>query len=140
MSGRYAELYRRARQALEADAEARLERPLTLHERNLFRNCGTLTMLDKLGMTIYSAHDAEELAQKLATTSMQGRFRLALTELTMRLEQTLSRSITATEQEALGKLANIEEFWDFEQQIHTTNSADREATFQLLLRQVRSRQ
>lgn len=133
MSGSYASIYRRAREALEAEAEQRLGRPLTPHERNLFRNCGTLTRLENLGMTVYFAESAEELAAKLATTSMDSRFGLALDELTRRLEQVLSRPITDKERQQLRALGNIEELWLLEQRLHDAPPPQRETTLMQML-------
>lgn len=115
MSGRYTELYRRARAGIEADAEALLQRPLTLHERNLFRSCGTLTMLESLGMIVYYTHNADELATKLAETSMESRFMLALKETVFHLEQMLNRPINGNEHGRLRALGNTEELWTLEE-------------------------
>lgn len=116
MSGQYAILYRRAREALESDAEVRLNRPLNTHERNLFRSCGTLTMLEQLGMMIYCAESAEELAQKLAETSMQSRFLLSLNDVAERLERVIGRSLSDTERQQLRGLGNTEALWSLEEQ------------------------
>jgi hypothetical protein len=136
MSGQYATMYRRAREALEMDAEIRLERPLTPRERNLFRNCGTLTMLDSLGMIIYSAENAQELEHKLATTSMDSRFALARQEFLDRLSKFLDRPIRDTEQQQLAALRNIEEIWALEEQLHAAAPAEREAALHMLLTDV----
>jgi hypothetical protein len=133
MSGSYANIYRRAREALETEAEMRLERPLTDRERNLFRNCGTLTALETLGMKVYFAESAEELAVRLAETSMDSRFGLAVDELTQRLEKFLGRTITLAERQKLHKLGNIEALWELEQQLHDAEASQREATFVTLL-------
>lgn len=135
MSGSYATIYRRAREALETEAEQRLGRPLTSHERNLFRNCGTLTKLETLGMTVYFAESPAELAAKLASTSMESRFGLALDELTKRLEQLLGRPITDNERQQLRTLGNIEELWSLEQQLHEAETEQREEAFAYLLSQ-----
>jgi len=133
MYGQYATMYRRAREALEMDAEIRLERPLTPHERNLFRNCGTLTMLDSLGMIIYSAQSAGELASRLASTSMDSRFALAAKEVGGRLSNLMGRTMTESEQQQIAQLSNIEELWTLEEQILATLPDSRETTFQSLL-------
>lgn len=133
MSGHYATLYRQAREALETEAEARLGRSLTPRERNLFRNCGTLTMLESLGMEIFYAASAEELHAHLASISMDGRFNLAVEELATRLGQALGRSLTAMERQQLQALSNIEELWVLEQQFHDAAPGVREATLRVLL-------
>ena len=133
MTGHYAELYRRAREALESDAEAHLQRPLNTHERNLFRSCGTLTMLENLGMNVYCAETPEELAQKLAETTMRPRFVLALQEMTERLQRLLGRAITNTERQQLQTFGNTEELWHLEEQVNATLPDERESVFQKLL-------
>jgi len=133
MSGRYATLYRQSREALEIEAEARLGRALTPRERNLFRNCGTLTMLESLGMKIFYAASAEELDAQLAGISMDARFNLAVEELIVRLEQALGRNLTPLEQQQMYALGNIEELWALEQQFHDAPPDEREATLQTLL-------
>lgn len=133
MSGQYAAMYRRAREALEMDAEIRLERPLTVREQNLLRNCGTLTMLDSIGMIIYSSQSAEELAERLSRTSMDSRFSLAHRELVERLSKFLQRPLHPHEVEQLQHLGNIEAFWEFERLLHEAAPDQREATLQMLL-------
>ena len=142
MSGQYAAMYRRAREALETDAEIRLERPLTPHERNLLRNCGTLTMLDSIGMIIYSAQSADDLADRLASTSMDSRFALAVRELLERLKRFMGRPITDVEQQHIYQLGNIEELWTLEEQLQTATLDaldNREMAFQSLLATISSR-
>jgi caffeoyl-CoA O-methyltransferase len=126
VSGRYAELYRRTREALEADAEEVLQRPLTLRERNLFRSCGTLTMLESLGLSVYYAQTSAELTEKLARTSMESRFKLAVREAVERLERLLKRRITNTERQKLAALGNTEELWWVEEKIRSVTLAERE--------------
>jgi hypothetical protein len=133
MSGSYANLYRRARQAIEEDAEMKLGRALNDHERNIFRSCGTLTALEALGMTVYMAENAEELSTKLAATSMVSRFGLALDELVVRLGKFLARPVTPVERRQLSALGNIEALWDLEQHLHSVPSSERETTFVKLL-------
>jgi hypothetical protein len=133
MSGSYANIYRRAREALEVEAEMRLKRSLTERERNLFRNCGTLTALESLGMKVYFAESAEELEARLSEISMDSRFGLAIDELMQRLAKFLGRTITERERQQLRKLGNIEALWALEQNLHTVEPAQREATFARLL-------
>lgn len=133
MAGHYAVLYRHAREALEIEAESRLGRALTARERNLFRNCGTLTMLEELGMIVFYAQNAEELSTKLAAMSMDGRFKLALQELTTRLQQHLARSLTHSEQQQLQALGNIEELWLLEERLQDAPQPARESLLRTLL-------
>lgn len=126
VSGRYAELYRRTREALEADAEEVLQRPLTLRERNLFRSCGTLTMLESLGLSVYYAQTSEELTEKLARTSMESRFKLAVREAVERLERLLKRRVTNAERQKLAALGNTEELWRVEEEVRSVTLEDRE--------------
>jgi hypothetical protein len=133
MSGRYATLYRQSREALEKEAETRLGRALTPRERNLFRNCGTLTMLESLGMKIFYADSAEELDAQLAGISMDARFNLAVEELIARLELALGRKLTTVEQQQLYALGNIEELWALEQQLHDAPPDVHEVTLKMLL-------
>ncbi len=133
MSGHYARLYQRAREALEAEAEAILLRPLTAHERNLFRSCGTLTRLEELGMIVYYTESAEELAHSLAATSMASRFLLALKEIIAPLETLLGRTLNAAEQEQIKALGNTEELWALEEQLNTALPTERAALFQAIL-------
>jgi hypothetical protein len=136
MSGSYAELYRRARAALEQEAELRLGRPLTRRESNLFRNCGTLTMLESLGMKVYLAHNAEELAANLAASSMTTRFNLAVDELIRRLEQFLRRPLNQAEQQQLRRVENVEALWELEHMLHSVPPGQVEVTLaQQLARQ-----
>ncbi len=137
VSGTYAALYRRAREALEAEAEQRLGRPLTPRERNLFRSCGTLTSLEALGMTVYIAATAEELAANLAATSMDSRFSLAVDELVQRLEKVLGRPVTGAERQRLRTLGNTEELWALEQSLQDVLPAQREKTLAQRLNQQR---
>jgi hypothetical protein len=122
MAGRYTELYRRARAGIEADAEKLLNRPLTPHERNLFRSCGTLTMLESLGMLVYYAHTAEELEAKLAEISMGSRFTLALNESLARLEHLLGRPVNEAEHNQLRALGNTEELWTLEEALQQAST------------------
>lgn len=133
MAGQYAVLYRHAREALEIEAENRLGRALTPHERNLFRNCGTLTMLEEVGMIVFYAQNAEELSTKLAAMSMDGRFKLALEELTQRLQQYLARPLTHGEQQQLQALGNIEELWLLEERLKDAPQPARESLLRTLL-------
>ncbi len=133
MTGHYAELYRKAREALESDAEAQLQRPLTTHERNLFRSCGTLTMLENLGMNVYCADSPEDLARKLAETTMQPRFVLALQEMAERLQRLLGRPLTKAERQQLHTFGNTEELWHLEEQVTATLPDERETSFHKLL-------
>lgn len=128
MSESYASIYRRAREALEIEAEQKLGRSLTPRERNLFRSCGTLTALESLGMKVYFAESAEELGMLLAEISMDARFSLALDELVQRLEKFLGRPIGRSERQQLRTLGNIEELWLLEQQLHDAPTMQREAT------------
>ncbi len=136
MSGYYIELYRRAREGLEADAESQLQRPLTVRERNIFRSCGTMTMLESLGMSVYCCEDADELAAKLAETSMESRFLLALKETVERLERLLGRAITPAEHTLLRALGNTEELWMLEEQVQKAAPAERETIVRSLESQV----
>lgn len=133
MTGQYAVLYRHAREVLEIEAENRLGRALTPHERNLFRNCGTLTMLEEVGMIVFYAQNAEELSTKLAAMSMDGRFKLALEELTLRLQQYLARPLTHNEQQQLQALGNIEELWLLEERLKDAPQPARESLLRTLL-------
>jgi hypothetical protein len=135
MSGTYAAIYRRAREALEAEAEHLLERPLTRHERNIFRNCGTLTRLEELGMTIYTAESAAALSAALAAISMGSRFDLALDELVPRLQTILGRPVTPEERQQVRALENIEALWLLETSLHETPQAQRQGVFADLLKQ-----
>jgi len=135
MSGTYAAIYRRAREALEAEAEHRLERSLTRDERNIFRNCGTLTRLEELGMTIYTAESAADLSAALAATSMGSRFDLALDELVTRLKNILGRPVTPQERQQMRRLENIEALWLLENSLHDTPQAQRQAVFADMLKQ-----
>jgi hypothetical protein len=135
MSGTYAAIYRRAREALEAEAEHRLERPLTRDERNIFRNCGTLTRLEELGMTIYTAASAADLSAALAATSVGSRFDLALDELVTRLKRILGRPVTPEERQQMRRLENIEALWMLENSLHETPQDQRQAVFADLLKQ-----
>jgi hypothetical protein len=135
MSGTYAAIYRRAREALEAEAEHRLERPLTRDERNIFRNCGTLTRLEELGMTIYTAASAADLSAALATTSVGSRFDLALDELVTRLKRILGRPVTPEERQQMRRLENIEALWLLENSLHETPQEQRQTMFANLLKQ-----
>jgi hypothetical protein len=135
MSGTYAAIYRRAREALETEAEHKLERPLTRAERNIFRNCGTLTRLEELGMTIYTAASAADLSAALAATSMGSRFDLALDELVTRLTRILGRPVTPQEQQQMRRLENIEALWLLENSLHETPPPQRQAVFADLLKQ-----
>jgi hypothetical protein len=135
MSGTYAAIYRRAREALEAEAEHRLERPLTRDERNIFRNCGTLTRLEELGMTIYTAESAADLSAALAATSVGSRFDLALDELVTRLKNILGRPVTPEERQQMRRLENIEALWLLENSLHDTPQAQRQAAFTDILKQ-----
>jgi hypothetical protein len=135
MSGTYAAIYRRAREALEAEAEHRLERPLTRDERNIFRNCGTLTRLEELGMTIYTAASAADLSAALAATSVGSRFDLALDELVTRLKRILGRPVTPEERQQMRRLENIEALWLLENSLHETPQDQRQAVFADLLKQ-----
>lgn len=133
MPGRYSVLYRRTREALEAEAETKLERPLTIREQNLFRSCGTLTMLETLGMTVYYAEDAQDLANKLAETSMDSRFILAVRETAEHLEHILGRTLAPDEQQKLRALGNIEALWYLQEQLQEVASEEREGHLRLLL-------
>jgi hypothetical protein len=135
MSGTYAAIYRRAREALETEAEHKLERPLTRAERNIFRNCGTLTRLEELGMTIYTAASAADLSTALAATSMGSRFDLALDELVTRLTRILGRPVTPQEQQQMRRLENIEALWLLENSLHETPQPQRQVAFADLLKQ-----
>jgi hypothetical protein len=135
MSGTYAAIYRRAREALEAEAEHRLERSLTRDERNIFRNCGTLTRLEELGMTIYTAESAADLSAALAATSMGSRFDLALDELVTRLKNILGRPVTPQERQQMRRLENIEALWLLENSLHDTPQEQRQAVFADMLKQ-----
>jgi hypothetical protein len=135
MSGTYAAIYRRAREALEAEAEHRLERPLTRDERNIFRNCGTLTRLEELGMTIYTAESAADLSAALAATSMGSRFDLALDELVTRLKNILGRPVTPQERQQMRRLENIEALWLLENSLYDTPQPQRQAAFADILKQ-----
>lgn len=127
MAGSYARLYRQAREAIEREAENLLGRSLSPRERNLFRNCGTLSKLEELGMQVYYASTGEELASKLAELSFEGRFLLAIDELKPRLEHMLQRPLRAGEVQQLRALHNIEALWELEEQIVATPAAEREA-------------
>lgn len=133
MPGRYSELYRRTREALESDAESLLQRPLTPHEQNLFRSCGTLTMLESLGMKIYYAQSAEELTEQLATMTMHSRFMLALKETVDLLEKQLGRPITPAERKAMETLGNTEALWFLKETIFDTPPDQREMALRTLL-------
>lgn len=133
MSGQYAVLYRQAREGLESEAETRLERPLNTHERNLFRSCGTLTKLEELGMQVYCAENAEELARTLAETSLESRFLLALKEIADRLGRSIGHPITDTERARLRLLGNTEELWRVEELLSNAPPAERVALFESLL-------
>jgi hypothetical protein len=126
-------MYRRAREALEQEAVQRLGRPLTTHEQNLFRSCGTLTRLEELGMTVYYAENAEELSHQLADMSFESRFVLAVDELVGRIEGLLRRRVSAAEREQLHHLGNIEALWELEYTIHTADAQIRDKTFTRLL-------
>ncbi len=127
MSGSYARLYRQAREAIEREAENLLGRNLLPRERNLFRNCGTLSKLEELGMQVYYASTGEELASKLAELSFESRFLLAVDELKPRLERMLQRPLHASEVQQLHALHNIEALWELEEQVVATPAAEREA-------------
>lgn len=129
MSGSYAKLYRQAREALEGEAEQRLGRPLNDHEQNLFRNCGTLTKLEELGMTVYFAGDADELTSRLASMSLESRFLLAVDEFLPRLARLLKRPITSQERQQLCRLGNIEELWALEQHLSDLTLEQRAGAF-----------
>lgn len=133
MAGRYAELYRNARAALEIEAETRLGRPLQAHERNLFRNCGTLTRLEEFGMAIFYAQDADELASRLASMSFESRFQLELDETVPRLAVLLGRTLTPAEREQLRSLGNIEALWNVEQQLSAIAPGERSSRWQHIL-------
>lgn len=133
MAGRYSELYRRTREILESEAEALLQRPLTAKEKQLFRSCGTLTMLESLGMKIYYAQNGEELARELASMSMQSRFLLAVKETIAVLEQELHRKITAEEQQAMEMLGDTETLWHLKDSVLETPLERRELVLRQLL-------
>lgn len=127
MSGSYARLYRQAREAIEREAENLLGRTLTSRERNLFRNCGTLSKLEELGMQVYYASTGAELASNLAGLSFESRFLLAIDELKPRLERMLQRPLHTSEVQQLHALQNIEALWELEAQIVAAAPTEREA-------------
>lgn len=133
MSGSYAGLYGRAREALEEEAELKLGRALTNRERNLFRSCGTLTALESLGMKVYYADNAQELETILAGVSMEARFSLAVDELVQRLTRFLGRPVSGAERQQLYRLGNIEALWQLEQSLHTVAQSKRDTIFAELL-------
>lgn len=136
MSG-YALLYRRAREQLETEAEQRLGRALTTHERNVFRSCGTLTRLEELGMTVYYAADAAELAATLNATSFEARYALAVDEQTHDLERLLHRALTAAERGAMQQLGNIEALWELVRRVAEVPTPAREHAFTAALHSLR---
>ncbi len=128
MSG-YALLYRRAREQLEAEAEQRLGRTLNARERNVFRSCGTLTRLEELGMAVYYASDATELAATLHATSFETRFALALDEQVHGLARLLHRPLTTAERTAMQHLGNIEMLWELLRRVEVVPPPAREQAF-----------
>lgn len=133
MTGTYSAMYRRSREALQQDAEEKLQRPLNIHEHNLLRSCGTLTMLESLGMTIYFAEDAADLEEKLAAMSMESRFNLAVKETTDHLMKLIGRPLTGDERQQLHALGNIEELWNLEETVAAASPDSRQATLRTLL-------
>lgn len=134
-TGSYARLYRQAREAIEKEAERLLGRSLTRHERNLFRNCGTLSKLEELGMQMYYAESGEAFAATLATLSLEPRFLLAIDELTPRLERMLQRPLTPTETRQLRQLEHIEALWQLEYLVQTAPPNERSKAFSHALKQ-----
>jgi hypothetical protein len=84
-------------------------------------------------MTVYYAEDAEELAAKLAETSMQSRFQLALKETQEHLERMLGRALSANEQQHLHSQANIEALWYVEEHLQDVPMEKRETALLSLL-------
>ncbi len=128
-TGSYARLYRQAREAIEKEAERLLGRSLTRQERNLFRNCGTLSKLEELGMQVYYADSGEAFAATLAELSLEPRFLLAIDELMPRLERMLQRPLTPTETHQLRQLENIEALWQLEYLVQTAPPHERLQAF-----------
>lgn len=137
MAERYTDIYRRAREALESDAEALLERPLSCREKNLFRSCGTITMLESLGMVVYYSQTGDELAAKLAEMSMESRFVLAVRETIERLERQIGRPLSDTERQQVRELGNIEELWTLEERLQEVEPDKHDTTLRSILAQAR---
>jgi hypothetical protein len=90
-------------------------------------------MLESLGMTVYYAEHADDLAAKLAETSMQSRFQLALKETQEHLVRLLGRELSAAEQELVQDQGNIEALWYIEEHLQDVPVEKREAALLPLL-------
>ncbi|NJK82096.1 MAG: hypothetical protein HC876_03180 [Chloroflexaceae bacterium] len=126
-------LYRNARAVIEQEAEERLGRALTRHEQNLFRNCGTLSKLEELGMNVYYADSPDDLALQLGKISLDGRFRLAVEELLPRLERLVHRTLNQRERQKIYSLENIEMLWSLEQRVFDAPANLRDAALMSFL-------
>lgn len=133
MTGTYSAIYRRSREALQQDAEEKLQRPLNTHEHNLLRSCGTLTMLESLGMTIYFAENATDLEEKLTAMSMETRFNLAVKETTDHIAKLIGRPLTNDERKQLYALGNIEELWNLAETVAAAPPNSQQATLRAFL-------